>query len=69
MATYCCGINIWNPDFDFGLSDEDKETFFDDPVLKPDEEYPEWLFDPKLLVDLEQMTLGQGDLFSFCREF
>merc|ERR1712179_805200 len=62
LATHCCGINVWNPDFDFGLSDEDKETFFDDPILKPKEEYPERLFDPRLLIDLESTELKDLDL-------
>merc|ERR1712062_299017 len=62
LSTHCCGLNIWNRDFDFGITDELAETFFNDPELKPDSEYPEWLFDPRLLVDMDAIELGDLDM-------
>ena len=62
IVTHCAGLNVWSKAFDFGLKEEDAETFFDDPVLRPHEEYPEWLFDPKLLLDLEKIELDDVDM-------
>ena len=62
IVTHCSGLNVWAKTFDFGLKEEDAETFFDDPILRPHEEYPEWLYDPKLLLDLSEIELNDVDI-------
>ena len=63
LATYCCGLNIWSEkaiDI-FNIPDEEKETFRADPKLGEDKDYPEWLWDPKLLLDIDTIKIEDID--------
>ena len=38
-------------------TDEQKATLFDEPKIKPDSEYPKWLFDEDFLTDLKDVKI------------
>merc|ERR1712183_313484 len=63
LQEFCCGLNIWSEKASeiFNVKEEDKEAFFSDPKLKPKEEYPDWLWDPELLLDINELTLEEID--------
>ena len=63
LISHCCGLNIWSEkaiDI-FSVPDEQKETFLDDPKLGEKGDYPDWLWDPILLVDLDNIELEDID--------
>ena len=45
----------------FEWSDEQKETLFDEPKIKADSEYPDWLFTEDFLIDLENVNIKDLD--------
>merc|ERR1719347_649032 len=59
LQEYCCGLNVWSEKAAeiFNIKEKDKEGFLADPKLKPKEEYPDWLWDPELLLDINQLKL------------
>ena len=56
-------MNIWSEKAAdiFNVKAEDKEAFLADPKLKPKEEYPDWLWDPELLIDINTLSLEEID--------
>ena len=42
-------------------TDEQKETLFDEPKLKPDSEYPKWLFEEDFLTDIKDLKIDDLD--------
>ena len=56
-------MNIWSEKAAdiFNVKEEDKEAFLADPKLKPKEEYPDWLWDPELLIDINTLSLEEID--------
>merc|ERR1711990_586240 len=64
LQEFCCGLNIWSEKAAeiFNIKEEDKEAFLSDPKLKAKEEYPDWLWDPELLLDINKLSLEDIDL-------
>ena len=63
LQEFCCGINVWSEKAAeiFNIKEEDKEAFLSDPKLKAKEEYPDWLWDPELLIDINKLSLEDID--------
>ena len=63
LQEFCCGLNVWSEKAAeiFNIKEEDKEAFLSDPKLKPKEEYPDWLWDPELLLDINKLSLEDID--------
>ena len=63
LQEFCCGLNVWSEKAAeiFNIKEEDKEAFLSDPKLKAKEEYPDWLWDPELLIDINKLSLEDID--------
>ena len=63
LQEFCCGLNVWSEKAAeiFNIKEEDKEAFLSDPKLKTKEEYPDWLWDPELLIDINKLSLEDID--------
>ena len=59
LTTTCCGINIHSENVleMYEWTDEQKKTLFDEPKLKPDSEYPDWLWTDDFLTDINSINI------------
>ena len=59
LTTTCCGINIHSENVleMYEWTDEQKKTLFDEPMLKPDSEYPDWLWTEDFLTDINSINI------------
>ena len=63
LVTHCCGLNPHSEEIlnMYEWTDEQKLTLFDEPQLKENSEYPDWLWAEDFLTDLSKVDINDLD--------